>query len=108
LNEEYRSFSINGGASPIETTLLGCITEWCPRGAIDYRCRDRSLVELTRVPAFPLDDEPTAECFGLEIARLLVDSCYRELVIERYEMEKRYIQQRAGSPVAVLYGALFD
>jgi hypothetical protein len=95
LNEEYRSFSINGGASPIETTLLGCITEWCPRGAIDYRRRDRSLVELTRfrVPVFPLDDEATAECFGLEIARLLVDSCYRELVIERYETEKRHIQQ---------------
>jgi len=95
LNEEYRSFSINGGASPIETTLLGSITEWCPRGAIDYRRRNCSLVELTRfrVPAFPLADEATAERFGLEIARLLVDSCYRDLVIERYETEKRLVKQ---------------
>ena len=72
-----------------------------PRGAIDYRRRDRSLMELTRfrVPAFPLDDEATAECFGLETPALLVDSCYRELVIERYETEKRVIQQsRRRSP----------
>ena len=50
----------------------------------------RSLVELTRfrVSAFPLNDEATAERFGLEIARLLVDVYYRELVTERYETEK--------------------
>jgi hypothetical protein len=96
MNEEYRSFLIYSRESPVETTLLACITEWCPSGAIDYRRRDRSLVELTRfrVPAFPLNDEATAECFGLEIARLLVDVYYRELVIERYETEKRIIQRR--------------
>ena len=68
MNDEYRSFCISGDSSPIETTLLGRITEWCPSGSIDYRRQDRSLVELTRfrVPAFPLDDQPTAECFGLE------------------------------------------
>jgi hypothetical protein len=95
MNEEYRSFCIYGRASPITTTLLACITEWCPSGAIDYRRRDHSLVELTRfrVPAFPLNDEATAECFGLEIARLLVDVHYRELVTDRYETEKRIIQQ---------------
>ena len=78
------------------TTLLACITEWCPSGAIDYRRPNRSLVEPTRfrIPAFPLNDEASAECFGLEIARLLVDLYYRELVIERYETEKRIIQQR--------------
>jgi hypothetical protein len=95
MNEEYRSFLIYGRASPVETTLLACITEWCPSGAIDYRRPNRSLVELTRfrVLAFPLNDEATAECFGLEIARLLVDVYYRELVIERYETEKRIIQR---------------
>jgi hypothetical protein len=95
MNEEYRSLCIYGSASPVETTLLACITEWCPSGAIHYRRRDRSLVELTRfrVPAFPLNDEATAECFGLEIARLLVDTCYRDLVIEHYEKEKRHFQQ---------------
>ena len=86
---------IYGRSSPITTTLLACITERCPSGAIDYRRPDRSLVELKRflVPAFPLNDEATAECFGLEIARLLVDIYYRELVIERHETEKRIIQQ---------------
>ena len=79
MNDEYRSFCITGGASPIEATLLGQITEWCPEGSIDYRRRDRSVVELTRfrVSTFPLDDQPTVECFGLEVARLLVDVCYR-------------------------------
>jgi hypothetical protein len=94
MNEEYRSFLIYGRASPMVTTLLACITEWCPSGAIDYRRRDRSLVELTPrfgVPAFPLNDEATAEGFGLEIARLLVDVYYGELVIERYETKKRII-----------------
>ena len=95
MKDEYRTFLIYGSASPVRKTLLGCITEWFPRGAIDYRRRDRSLVELTRfrVPAFPLNDEATAECFGLEIARLLVDVYYRELVIEHDQAEKRYIQQ---------------
>src|SRR5690242_6848969 len=70
---------ISGSASHMLTTLLACIAEWYPSGAIDYRRRDRSLVELTRfpVPAFPLNDEATAECFGLEITCLLVDVYYR-------------------------------
>ena len=99
MNDEYRSFLIYGRSSPITTTLLACITQWCPSGAIDYRRPDRSLVELTRfrVPAFPLNDEATAECFGLEIARLLVDIFYRDLAIERYEAEKRIIQQNRRS-----------
>ena len=94
MNEEYRTFLIYGRASPVETTLLACITEWCPSGAIDYRRHDRSLVELTRfrVSAFPLNDEATAERFGLEIAH--AGGCLlRELVIERYETEKRIIQR---------------
>jgi hypothetical protein len=81
--------------APVETTLLACIREWCPSGAIVYRRRDRSLVELRRfhVPGFPLNDEATAECFGLEIARLFVDTCYRELLVERDAAEKWYLQQ---------------
>ena len=95
MNEKYRSLCIYSRLSPTATTLLACITEWCPSGAIDYRRHDRSLVELTRfrVSAFPLNDEATAERFGLEIARLLVDVYYCDLAIERYEREKRIIQR---------------
>jgi hypothetical protein len=42
------------------------------------------------------DDQCVAEWFGLELARLLVYSCYQELVAQRYENEKRHIQQTAG------------
>ena len=34
-----------------------------------------------------------SSCYGLEISRVLVDSCYRELVIERHDTEKRYIHR---------------
>jgi hypothetical protein len=40
-------------------------------------------------------DEPgIAEHFGLELGRLLVDACYRDLVIARYQSEKARIQER--------------
>ena len=35
------------------------------------------------------DDENVARCFGLEIARILLDSSYGEFRIARYESEKR-------------------
>ena len=75
------------------------MTEWCPSGAIDYPRPDRSLVELMRfrVPAFPLNDEETVECFGLEIARLLVDVYYRELRVERDAAEEAVHQAESKS-----------
>jgi hypothetical protein len=39
------------------------------------------------------EDEKVAKWFGFELARLIVDSCYRDLVIERYKTERRRIQQ---------------
>jgi hypothetical protein len=33
---------------------------------------------------------------GLETARLLLDACYRDFAIARYETEKKLIQQRRG------------
>jgi hypothetical protein len=55
----------------------------------------RSLLELTRfqLRSMTFDEEEDAECFGLEITRLLVDSSYREFSIARYETEKRIIKQ---------------
>ena len=41
-----------------------------------------------------VDDEIAAKWFGLEIARIVVDACYRDLVITRYEAEKNLIQQQ--------------
>ena len=40
------------------------------------------------------DDEEVAKCFGLEIARLLLDASFRDFQIARYESEKRMIMER--------------
>ena len=40
------------------------------------------------------DDEDVAKCFGLEIARLLLDISFREFATARYESEKRMAKQK--------------
>jgi len=42
------------------------------------------------------DDENVARCFGLEIARILLDSSYGEFRIARYESEKRNGERLGG------------
>jgi hypothetical protein len=44
---------------------------------------------------FPMNwyDENVARCSGLEIARILPDSSFRDFAIARYESEKRIIKQ---------------
>ena len=92
---EYRAFQIYSTPTPVLRELLGHITEWHPAGTIDYRRRDQSLVEITRfrLPSMTFDEREIAEHFGLELGRLLVDACYRDLVIARYESEKAYVQR---------------
>ena len=96
MTEPYRTFQISSGSEPVLETLMGRTTGWYATGSIDYRRPDRSVVELTRFrfPGMKFDDEDVAKWFGLELARLIVDSCYRDLVMERYEIEKRRIQKR--------------
>jgi len=96
MTEPYRSFHINGGVQPIPETLLGRVTAWYATGSIDFRRPDHSVTELTRfrLPQMKFDDQEVAERFGLELARLFVDSFYRDFVVERYEIEKRRIQEK--------------
>ena len=77
MNEQYRGF--------------GCIA---------YKNRKGLITELTRFE-FPMtfDDKAVAEWFGLEIARILLDSSYRDFAIARYESEKRRIRQSLQSRV---------
>ncbi len=95
MMEQYRSFWICGGAEGQKDSLLGLVSRSCPTGSIDYVRPAGSLVELTRfqLRSMTFDEQGTAELFGLEIARLLVDSCYREFAIARYETEKRLVKQ---------------
>jgi hypothetical protein len=71
------------------------ISEWSPKGSIDYHWPKGPLVELTRfqLAAMRVDDRQVAECFGLELGRLLVDICYCDLVIARDIAEKQLAQQ---------------
>ena len=90
MNQQYRGFNLYGGCEPISETLLGRITEWKPTGCIAHKHKNNVVTELMRF-RFPMncDDENVAECFGLEIARILLDASYRDFAIARYESEKR-------------------
>ena len=61
------------------------------------QARNGVITELMRFQ-FPMtcDDENVAKCFGLEIARMLLDSSYRDFAIARYESEKRLIRESRG------------
>jgi len=95
MTQAYRGFLLYSGASPQSDTLLGRVMRWAPTGSIDHQRGDRSVIELTRfeLRSLTFDDEAVAERFGLEIARLLRDSCFRDFAIARYETEKRLIRQ---------------
>jgi hypothetical protein len=100
MNEQYRGFNLYGGCEPISETLLGRITQWKPTGCIAHKHRNGVITELTRFQ-FSMtfdDDDAVAKCFGLEIARLLLDASFRDFQIARYESEKRLIKKRRRGP----------
>ena len=85
MNEQYRGFNLYGGYEPISETLLGPVTQWKPTGCVAFKQSNGVISELTRF-RFPMtcDDEEVAKCFGLEeIARLLLDSSFRESHVTR-------------------------
>ena len=96
MTGEHRGFSIYSRAGDIVEHLLGSASGWYPAGSIGYTRRDRSVVELARfrLPSFALEDERAADLFGFELGRILIDGCYRDFVIARYESEKQRIQER--------------
>jgi hypothetical protein len=53
-------------------------------------------VEVTRfrLTIMAFDDETVAKWFGLEIARMVLDACYRRFAVAWYETEKNFIQQQ--------------
>src|ERR1044071_4445405 len=94
MKDEHRGFKLYGGCEPLSETLLGNVTHWKPTGCIAFKHPNGVISELTGF-RFPMncDDEEVAKCFGLEIARLLLDTSFRDFQIARYESEKRMIQQ---------------
>jgi len=96
MTEQYRGFWICGGAEAILASLLGRVSGWYSTGSVDYERPSRSVVELTRLQfrKMMFDEKETAEIFGLEIARLLLDTGYREFEIARDETKKRFTKQQ--------------
>ena len=94
MKTEHCGFQLYGGCEPISATLFGNVTHWKPNGCIAFKHANGVISELTRF-RFPMncDDEDVAKCFGLEIARLLLDSSFRDFQIARYGSEKRMVQQ---------------
>jgi hypothetical protein len=37
--------------------------------------------------------ENVATCFGVELARIVLNACYRDFVIARYETKKKLVRQ---------------
>ncbi len=58
-----------------------------PGACVLYQRPNNSVVELTtlNVHNFELENPDVAELIGLELARLIVDTCYSELLREREE-----------------------
>ena len=52
------------------------MTYWNPSGSVLVKCDDGSVVQLAQLTldTFDLDDDGVAALFGLELARLVVDS----------------------------------
>ena len=87
MMEQYKDLWISGHATPgypagHNLTPGACVL--CQRP-------DNSVVELTKLDLhnFTFEDHDAANLIGLELARLLVDSCYPELLREREEIEQK-------------------
>jgi len=77
MTAEHRGFKLYGGCDPISETLLGRVTQWKPTGCIGFKHSNGVISELTRF-RFPMlcDGENVAKCFGVEIARLILDTSF--------------------------------
>jgi len=94
MNEQYRGFNLCGGCDPVSETLRGQVTKWKqPDALLTSIATDRLLSSCGFTFPRNCDDENVAKCFGLEIARILLDSSFRDFAIARYESETRRIQE---------------
>ena len=87
MMEQFRGFWISGSAIPGPPYT----DYWKPAGAVLFQRGNGSVVELVRftLRSFELDDQDVAALFGLELARLVVDTCYDELTAKQRDIEQR-------------------
>ena len=86
MMEQYKDRWIPGHATPGYPAGHNLT----PGASVLYQRADNSVVGLTKldVPNFAFDDREVTELVGLELARLIVDTCYPELMREREETER--------------------
>ena len=77
--QQYNNFWISGRAVPGPPYT----DYWTPAGDICFQHDNGSVVELVRfnLESFELDDQGIATLFGLELARLVVDTSHTELLV---------------------------
>jgi hypothetical protein len=94
--EQYKDLWISGHATPGYPGAFNST----PCASVLYQRPDNSVVELTKlnVHNFAFQDHEVAELIGLELARLIVDTCYPELLNERQEIERVIKRQTPKSP----------
>ena len=86
MMEQYKDRWIPGHATPGYPAGHNLT----PGASMLYQRANNSVVELTRLDVGNLafEDRQEAELIGLELARLIVDTCYPELLREREETER--------------------
>ena len=96
MMEQYKDLWISGHATPGYPGANNST----PRACVSYQRADNSLVDLTKlnVNNFELENREVAELIGLELARLIVDTCHPELLRERDETERVIERQSRRSP----------
>jgi hypothetical protein len=87
MTQQHNGYWISGAAIPGPPYT----TYWNPSGSVLIQRDEASVVELTRftLHAFDLDDDAVAALFGLELARLVVDTWSPELMRKRQDVERR-------------------
>jgi hypothetical protein len=87
MMEQYNGYWISGSAVPGPPYT----TYWNPSGDVLFQRANGSVVELVRftLHTFKLDDDGVATLFGLELARLVVDTCSPELMCKQQDVEQR-------------------
>ncbi len=96
MQEQYKDLWISGHATPGYPGGNNST----PGASVSYQRPDNSVVDLTKLNLDNVDlaDREVAELFGLELARLIVDTCYPELLREREETERVIKRQTPKSP----------
>ena len=96
MQEQYKDLWISGHATP----GYPADRNPTPGACVLYQRPDNSVVELTtlNVHNFVFEDHEVAKLIGLELARLLVDTCYPELLREREETERVIERQSRKLP----------